>query len=299
MLRSFLSAVFICLFLTTYAQTSKSAKNGETVVTIKTSYGDMVAILYDETPKHKANFIKLIQEKFYDSLLFHRVMPEFMVQGGDPASKKAVTGQPLGNGGPGYNVDAEIVPKFYHERGALAAARLGDNMNPTKASSGSQFYVVVGKKYTAEELNQVELGTRNNRKGMLLREILMSGKYPDLMNQITEHQRAQDGVWLNTFFETSDTLIVKEKPDYKSFAFTPEQKTLYTTVGGTPHLDGDYTVFGRVIKGIEVADKIAALERDAQNRPNEDVRMSVTVQQLSRKKIEKDYGYTFPTEVKK
>ena len=299
MIKSIFSGLFICLILTACAQSTKNNKNGETVVTIKTSYGDMVAILYDETPKHKANFIKLANEKFFDSLLFHRVIPEFMIQGGDPNSKKALPGQPLGNGGPGYNVDAEINPKFFHERGALSAARMGDNVNPTKASSGSQFYVVQGKKYTPEELDQVELSTRNNKKGMLLREILMSGKYQDLMNQINERQRAQDGTWLNSFFETSDTLIVKEKPDYKAFAFTPEQKTLYTTVGGTPFLDGEYTVFGKVIKGIEVADKIAAVAKDSQNRPTEDVRMTVTVQQLSRKKIEKEYGYIFPTEVKK
>lgn len=295
MLKSLLSAIFACFVLISFAQKTKS---GETVVTIKTSYGDMVAILYDETPKHKANFIKLITEKFYDSLLFHRVISEFMIQGGDPASKKATAGQPLGSGGPGYNVDAEIVSKFYHERGALSAARLPDNMNPTKASSGSQFYVVQGKKYSVEELDQMEAATRNNRKGMALRDIFMSGKYPDLLTTIREHERAQDMTWLNTFFETSDTLIVKEKPEYKSFSFTPEQKTLYTTVGGAPHLDGDYTVFGKVIKGFDVIDKIAAVEKNRE-RPVEDIRMFVTVQQLSRKKIEKDYGYIFPTEVKK
>lgn len=298
MLKTLFSAALLCLFLTACAQT-KATKNDETIVIIKTGFGDMVAILYDETPKHKTNFVKLINEKFYDSLLFHRVISEFMIQGGDPASKKAAAGAPLGNGGPGYTVDAEINPKLFHERGALSAARLGDNMNPTKASSGSQFYVVQGKKYSVEELDQIELSTRNNKKGAALREILMSGKYPDLMNQINERQRSQDGEWLNTFFETSDTLIVKEKPDYKTFAFTPEQKTLYTTVGGTPFLDGDYTVFGKVIKGIEVVDKIAAVAKDAQNRPTEDVRMYVTVQKMSRKKIEKDYGYIFPAEVKK
>lgn len=298
MLKSLFSVVFFCLFLTASAQ-NKDSKKGEMVVTIKTNFGDIVAILYNETPKHKENFVKLINQKFYDSLLFHRVIAEFMIQGGDPASKKSPAGQPLGNGGPGYTVDAEINPKFFHERGALSAARLGDSMNPTKASSGSQFYIVQGKKYSAEELDQMEMSTRNNRKGMLLREILMSGKYPDLMNQITEHQRSQDGTWLNSFFEKSDTLIVKEKPDYKPFAFTAEQKALYTTAGGTPFLDGEYTVFGKVIKGMEVVDKIAAVEKDSQNRPNEDVRMVVTVQQLSKKKIEKDYGYLFPVEPKK
>lgn len=275
--------------LTSCAQNKK-----ESVITIKTSYGDMVAILYDETPKHKANFIKLANAKFYDSLLFHRVISEFMIQGGDPNSKKAVAGQPLGDGGPGYTVDAEINPKLFHERGALSAARLGDGVNPTKASSGSQFYVVQGKKYSAEELDQYETNIRGQRKAQLLREIIMMPENQALLAEIQQHQQAQDGAWMNSFFEKSDTLIVKVKPDYKPFAFTSEQKTAYTTVGGTPFLDGDYTVFGKVIKGLEVIDKIAAVQKGPQDRPMEDVRMTVTVQELTRKKIEKDYGYIFP-----
>lgn len=294
MIKSLLSTAFLCLLLTAFAQDKK----GEYVVTIKTSYGDMVAILYNETPKHKENFIKLANSKFYDSLLFHRVMNEFMIQGGDPESKKAVAGQSLGSGNPGYTIEAEFRPTLFHERGSLAAARTPDAGNPTKASSGSQFYIVQGKKYTTEEIDQFEESLRNNKKSQYLREIIMSPKYTGLLTQIQEHQRAQDGAWLNEFFEKSDTLIVKEKPGYKPFAFTPEQKAVYTTVGGTPFLDGEYTVFGKVIKGMEVVDKITAVAKDAQNRPNEDIRMFVSVKQLSRKKIEKEYGYVFP-EVKK
>ncbi len=289
MTRSLLSTVLLCLLLTACAQDKK----GEYVVTIKTSYGDMVAILYDATPKHKENFIKLINQKFYDSLLFHRVIPEFMIQGGDPDSKKATAGQPLGGGGPGYTVDAEFNPKLFHERGALSAARLPDGANPTKASSGSQFYIVQGKKYAIEELDQYEQTLQNQKKNQLLRGIIMMPKYQPLLTQIQERQQAQDGAWLNSFFEKSDTLIVKENPGYKPFAFSAEQRTIYTTVGGTPFLDGDYTVFGKVIKGLEVVDKIAAVTTDRE-RPTEDVRMFITVQQLSRKKIEKDYGYVFP-----
>src|SRR6187402_3269969 len=144
-----ISLVLFCLvFLTGCAQSKK-----DYVVTIKTKYGDMVAILYDETPKHKQNFIKLAKEHYFDSLLFHRVVQGFMIQGGDPDSKKAQPGQPLGRGGPGYTIDAEINPKFYHEKGALSAARLGDQQNPKKASSGSQFYIVQGYKLTEEDLN--------------------------------------------------------------------------------------------------------------------------------------------------
>ena len=131
---------------------SSCAQDSDYVVTIKTKHGDMVAVLYDETPKHKENFIKLAKEHFFDSTLFHRVIEGFMIQGGDPESKTAVPGQPLGRGGPGYTVDAEFNPKFFHERGALSAARLGDQQNPTKASSGSQFYVVQGTVMTEAEL---------------------------------------------------------------------------------------------------------------------------------------------------
>jgi peptidyl-prolyl cis-trans isomerase B (cyclophilin B) len=289
--KSILSLFLFVSLLSACAQNSKK----EQVVTIKTKFGDMVAILYDETPKHKANFLKLAKSKYYDSLLFHRVISEFMIQGGDPDSKKAVAGQPLGRGGPGYTIDAEFNPKFFHEKGALSAARLPDGMNPTKASSGSQFYVVQGKKIPTEELTQLELNLNNQRKGAILREIIMMPKNESLRSLIGQKQQAQDGQWLNSFFEKSDTLIAKEKPDYKSFAFTPQQKETYSTIGGAPFLDGDYTVFGKVIKGLEVIDKIAEQKGPA-DRPTEDIRMFVTVEEMSRKKIEKEFGYTFPAE---
>ncbi|HEY9046368.1 MAG TPA: peptidylprolyl isomerase, partial [Ohtaekwangia sp.] len=132
--------------------TSSCAQEKDYVVTIKTKYGDMVAILYDETPKHKQNFIKLAKEHFYDSLLFHRIIEGFMIQGGDPDSKKAGKGQMLGRGGPGYTVDAEITPKYFHEKGALSAARLSNEQNPSRASSGSQFYIVQGSKVSEDEI---------------------------------------------------------------------------------------------------------------------------------------------------
>ncbi len=253
----------------------------------------MVAILYDETPKHKENFIKLAKSKFYDSLLFHRVVEGFMIQGGDPDSKKAPADQPLGRGGPGYTVQAEINPTFFHERGALAAARLGGPTNPTKASSGSQFYVVQGKKVSEEELTQLEQNIRMARKNEYLREIIMMPKYESLRASINERQQAQDGQWLNSFFEKSDTLIKKEKPGYIPFLFSAEQKMAYTKIGGAPFLDGDYTVFGKVIKGLEIIDKIAQQPKTGE-RPAEDIRMNVTVAEMSRKKIEKEYGYIFP-----
>ncbi len=291
--KSVLSLVLISCLLTACAQNSKK----EQVVTIKTQYGDMVAILYDETPKHKENFIKLAKSKFYDSLLFHRVVEGFMIQGGDPDSKKAPADQPLGRGGPGYTVGAEINPTLFHERGALAAARLGGPTNPTKASSGSQFYVVQGKQISETELTSLELNIRNTRKNEYLREIIMMPKYESVRNLVNEKQQAQDFDWLNSFFEKSDTLIKKEKPGYTTFAFSPQQKEYYTKFGGAPFLDGDYTVFGKVIKGLEVIDKIAQQPKTGE-RPTENIRMYVVVEEMSIKKIEKEYDYIF-SEVKK
>ncbi|HET7179581.1 MAG TPA: peptidylprolyl isomerase, partial [Chryseosolibacter sp.] len=146
-----LKSLLIFLALFSFLATGCAQKKDQ-LVTIKTRFGDMVAILYDATPKHKANFLKLVKEHYYDSLLFHRVMEGFMIQGGDPDSRHAAKGQRLGNGGPGYTIDAEFNPRLFHEKGALSAARLSDQMNPQKASSGSQFYIVQGTKHTQEEI---------------------------------------------------------------------------------------------------------------------------------------------------
>lgn len=289
-----MNKIITFLLLSSILITGCAQSKKDYVVTIKTSYGDMVAILYDETPRHKENFIKLVTEKFYDSLLFHRVMNEFMIQGGDPDSKKAAPNQPVGMGGPGYTLDEEFNPKFFHEKGTLAAARQPDNVNPKKASNGSQFYIVHGKPMSEAELMQLEENIRYARKNQYLREVLTMPKYESVRNQVIERQQAQDGEWLTSFFEKSDTLIQLEKPDYRPFAFSPAQKEAYVKVGGAPHLDGDYTVFGKVIKGFDVIDKIAAQPVGSGHRPVEDIRMFVTVEEMSRKKIEKEYGYVYP-----
>lgn len=188
--------------------------------------GRMVVALYNETPEHRDNFLKLVQEGFYDSLLFHRVIPGFMVQGGDPESRSAAPGQMLGNGGPGYTVPAEIVPGLVHTKGALAAARQGDQVNPEKRSSGSQFYLVQGKPFQPNELDMV--AQRASRHGTPV-------------------------------------------------TYSEEQKETYATEGGAPHLDGSYTVFGEVVEGLDVIDRIAAVQRDGRDRPVSDVRMFMRV----------------------
>src|SRR6478609_647435 len=228
-----ISLVLFCLvFLTGCAQSKK-----DYVVTVKTKYGDMVAILYDETPKHKENFIKLAKEHYFDSLLFHRVIQGFMIQGGDPDSKKAKPGQMLGRGGPGYTVDAEINPKFFHEKGALSAARLGDSQNPKKASSGSQFYIVQG--------------TIQNEQELKLDGAKFNQAYGTFFSN-PANQSAMDS--LRTFQENNDEKGYKEyllslKPrvekqtgvNVEKFV-EPEKLKAYTTVGGTPILDDQYTV---------------------------------------------------------
>lgn len=191
--------------------------DSKTYVTIKTDFGDMKVELYDSTPKHKENFLKLVNEGFYKDLLFHRVMPEFMIQGGDPDSRTAEKGARLGTGGPGYKIDAEIgAPHF---KGTLAAARQPDQVNPEKKSSGSQFYLVHGKIQTDGELDSYE-----RRKG---------------------------------------------------FKYNQSQRDKYKTIGGTPVLDNDYTVFGEVVDGLEVIDKIAGETTDEKDRPFNDVRMDI------------------------
>jgi cyclophilin family peptidyl-prolyl cis-trans isomerase len=264
------------------------------VVTIKTKFGDMVAILYDETPKHKANFIKLAQEHFYDSLVFHRIIEGFMIQGGDPESKKAGPGQRLGNGGPGYTVDAEIIPKYFHEKGSLSAARLSDQMNPTKASSGSQFYIVQGKKLTA---NEVKLDPQ--KLNMALQQFFQKPENKLYYDTIAQLYQARDAKGYEAYMERLKPVVEKQLGTKVEKDITPEMLQAYTTTGGTPMLDGQYTVFGKVIKGLEVIDKIVSQPKDPADRPTEDIRMMVTVEELPKSKIEKLYGYKYPDEIKK
>lgn len=291
-MRNRISVFFLFFFaLSTYAQKK------DFLVKIKTNYGEIVAVLYDETPKHKANFVKLAQGHYYDSTLFHRVMEDFMIQGGDPSSKKAKAGEGLGMGGPGYTIEAEFNPKFFHKKGALAAARLGDNQNPTKASSGSQFYIVQGKIVPQEEVNSLKVNQaklnqglqqflskpENKALGDSLRQLYMSGNMTVFTNKVVSLAPTVEKA---TGIKTTNDI-------------SPEKIKAYTTIGGTPFLDNDYTVFGEVIKGMEVVEKIALVKKDGANRPLEDVRMFVTVEEVSRKKITKEYGYIFPEETAK
>jgi cyclophilin family peptidyl-prolyl cis-trans isomerase len=221
------------LLIVNQALTAQSKK--DYLVTITTPWGDMHAILHDETPQHKTNFLKLVDDKFYDGLLFHRIINTFMIQGGDPDSRKAVVGGMLGNGDVGYKVPAEITPELFHKKGALAAAR---DSNPAKASSGCQFYVVQGQVWNDETLKERMMRTPQR-------------------------------------------------------VFTDAQKQVYRTIGGTPHLDGNYTVFGQIIDNLWVIDSVASQRRDGNNRPLKDIVMKISCKKMRKKKITKLYGWEF------
>jgi cyclophilin family peptidyl-prolyl cis-trans isomerase len=219
-----ISVVFI-LLLSVFVTAQKPQKTS--LVLISTVYGDIKISLYNETPKHRDNFLKLVKSGMYDSTIFHRVIKDFMIQGGDPDSKNAAPGVVLGEGGLGYTIPAEFVHSLIHKKGVLAAAREGDNVNPEKASSSCQFYLVQGRKFTREEIDKMLKG-KNARR---------------------------------------DTKLT----------YTEEQYKTYETIGGTPHLDMDYTVFGEVIEGLNVIDKIAEVKKDKRDRPLGDIKMTIKI----------------------
>ncbi|GAB4248868.1 MAG: peptidylprolyl isomerase [Vicingaceae bacterium] len=253
-------------------------KTKETIVEISTEYGAIKIKLYNETPKHRDNFIKLVKEGYFDGTLFHRVIQNFMIQGGDPDSKNAPEGKILGNGGPGYTIPAEFNKNLYHKRGALAAARMGDAVNPEKASNGSQFYIVQGNKFTKEELDQFNERRNQQAKQEYFRFFIEKEENKSYKQRIIEAQEKNDADALKLVFEELTPIIEAEfeKSDKKLY-YSEEQIEVYTTIGGAPHLDMNYTVFGEVIEGMEVVDKIAAVEKDRYDRPVKDIPMKIKI----------------------
>lgn len=286
---------FFITFLTVFLFFQACSDNKKDfLVTIKTSYGDIKIVLFDQTPKHKDNFIKLTENGFFDSLLFHRVIDNFMIQTGDPNSKGTQPGQSLGNGGPGYTIPPEFVPGIIHEKGTIAAARMGDDQNPKKESSGSQFYIVQGKVYTAEELKNMSV--KYNELYKYFGNLIERSSYQQIAAQAEQLQQENKVEELQDLILSLKDTIEMEYDVELDNPYTQQQIDIYTTVGGVPHLDGGYTVFGKVIEGLEVVDKIAAVKTDAKDRPIENVIMTVEVEKLKRNKIEKLYGYHYPVE---
>ena len=242
------------------------------LVKISTSLGDITVKLYDETPLHRDNFHKLVKEGYYNGTIFHRVIKDFMIQGGDPDSRDPQPGAHYGTGGPDYTIPAEILPNLFHKRGALAAARQGDEVNPERKSSGSQFYIAWGKVYNQGQLGQLAKQLEVQAQQQILNRLAMEHR-TEIMR--LRKNRDQEGL-----MELQNDLIAQTKAIAKEqgvVGLTDEQKEAYTTVGGVPHLDGQYTVFGEVTEGLDIVGKIQEVATLAGDRPKEDIIMQMTI----------------------
>jgi len=268
-MKRFLTFIVAGLLVSVISCKTNGKSTEEKMVLIKTDFGEIKVKLYDDTPKHQANFTKLASEGFYNDLLFHRVIKNFMIQGGDPNSRNAEPSVQLGGGSPGYTIPAEINPKYFHKKGALAAARLGAN-NPEKNSSGSQFYIVHGLVFRPGQLDTMEININMQRKDAMLREYFQAAN-----DKFAGFKEKNDK-------EGFDKLVAEIRMEVDSiydagpkFSMSKEQRDAYTTIGGYPSLDGEYTIFGEVIEGLDVVDKIAAVKTKGANRPEENVKMKV------------------------
>lgn len=243
-----------------------------TKVKISTSLGDITVRLYDETPLHRDNFLKLANEGFYNGLLFHRVIKNFMVQGGDPNSKGAAPGVQLGTGGPDYTIPAEFNRALIHKKGALAAARQGDEVNPERRSSGSQFYIVTGEVYSAGKITQLEKQLQMQQLQGIFNDLVVKNR-----SKILELRKNRDNAGIMKLQEELEKEARTKDKEMGAPKYTDEQREIYTTIGGTPFLDQNYTVFGEVIEGLDVVDKIQLVATLPGDRPKEDVSMTMTV----------------------
>ncbi|WP_251621176.1 peptidylprolyl isomerase [Odoribacter lunatus] len=242
-------------------------RNEENTFVIKTNVGEIHIRLYDVTPEHRDNFVKLVKEKYYEGMLFHRVIPDFVIQTGDPASRNARSQMILGAGDIGYKIDAEIRPELIHKRGVIAAAREGDNVNPERRSSGSHFYIVQGHVYRPGELDSVVEQINFRRQQTLFDKVKQQYEV-----EIRAYESAKD---YDALMELNKKISeqVSELFAGEKFILTEEQRKSYTTEGGIPFLDGAYTIFGEVTKGMDVVDRITKLKTDENNRPERDVKI--------------------------
>ena len=274
MLKTFLlSAIslLICVQLSAQKKDKNPVVPAERMVLITTEFGDMKLKLYNETPQSRDNFIKLVQKGYYDSLLFHRIIQGFMIQGGDPESKNAPAGTMLGGGDIGYTIPAEFNDSLYHKKGAVCAAR---TENPEKAGSGCQFYIVQGKPVSDEDLTRIEQSINNgSRMQTVFQQVINQPENAALKETFVRLQQTNQRDSLNALIQNTIQPMITAK--MKPFKYSPSQREVYKTVGGTAMLDQNYTVFGEVVEGFDVIDKIAAVKTVSGDRPVTDVRMKV------------------------
>ncbi len=272
-----MKTILLLLFVLLISMSNTAQTLSKETIYIQTNLGTMKVKLYEETPLHKANFLKLANQGIFDSLLFHRIIADFMIQAGDPLSKHAKPGDSLGHGDLKYTIPAEINSKLIHTKGKLCAARESDEINPKFESSASQFYIVMGKKRSLEDLRKYESRINKTHYVNCARNYIKTNEgkaLKDSYTRLKNENKTDSATLINQKIEDEIKKIHLQTPEYK---FSQQQIDAYTTVGGTPHLDGTYTVFGEVIEGLEVIDKIANMPKDKRDRPLEDIRITVKV----------------------
>lgn len=257
-----LSVLLFCLAGLLSCKTNAGHDN--TIVSMKTSLGDAKIRLYDGTPRHRDNFIKLVKTGFYDGVSFHRIIKDFMIQAGDPATKQGST-NPIPDSLKTYTIASEFNPTYFHKKGALAAAREGNDINPEMRSSGTQFYIVQGVKFTDEELNQAEQRINSTAK---------QNRFSALMKQTSDSLKLAGKTLTDAEIQEKASIKMYDYlSSYKEYKIPEDQRTVYKTIGGTPRLDGTYTVFGEVIEGLDIVDKIAGVQTDNTDKPVSDVKI--------------------------
>ncbi len=282
-----LLAVSVFLFISCSSEGDTTKQDDIAIIT--TEFGEMHILLYDQTPIHKENFIKLANEGFYDSTTFHRVIQGFMIQGGDPNSKDDNPTND-GQGGPGYTLEAEFDNQLIHKKGAIAAARLGDQQNPERRSSGSQFYIVHGRPVQSMELDQMQAQRNELARQDMIRKYVQAPERQELLSKLQNFMQSN-------MVDSVEAAITEIEPiateGFVPTTYTPTQVDLYNDIGGAPFLDGNYTVFGEVILGLDIIDSIAVEETGAGDRPLDDIPMTVRVETMDKTDIEQTYGYTY------
>lgn len=265
-MKKIFSTALFCLIL----MTSCAKRNDlEPVIKFKTTEGNFTVRLYPETPQHRDNFVKLVESGYYNGVLFHRVIADFMIQAGDPDSRNAGKNKMLGSGDVNYTIPAEIVyPKYYHKKGALAAARQGDDVNPERVSSGAQFYVVKGHVFTDQQLNALE-----QKNKIRIENELMKKESEQKKSEFEKYYSEHNELKIKELNDSISRVVKNRMLKNPVWKFTEQQRNDYKTIGGTPHLDGQYTVFGEVIDGIEIVSNISKVKTGKFDRPLENVRI--------------------------